>query len=300
MIDAEFKNKYKEYKKDVEDFINSTLIVSTLPQKNIYESQTYSLSNGGKRLRPVLALAVCEALKGKKEYVLPFAVAIEKIHTYSLVHDDLPAMDNDDYRRGRLSTHKVYGEAMAILTGDALLNSAFETMSECCVKYLQDCPHMLQAMLYIARAAGSEGMIGGQVIDIESEGMGVIPYELLKKMHSCKTGALIKASVISSAMICNPNKNVMCALDDYSDALGLAFQIKDDLLDVEGEFDKLGKTIGKDSENNKPTYVSLFGIEKARELLIQATSIAINSVKIPEINSEFLIYLAKYLQERNK
>ena len=299
MNETEFINKYDEFKKEVEDYLNSKLIIPKLPQRNIYESQIYSISNGGKRLRPVLALAVCEALKGKKEYVLPFAAAIEKIHTYSLVHDDLPAMDNDDYRRGKLSTHKVYGEALGILTGDALLNSAFETMSECCEKYLHDCPDMIKAMSYITRAAGCEGMIGGQVIDIESEGKGTMSYELLRKMHSYKTGALIKAPVIASAIICNSSKDVIHALEKYSVALGLAFQIKDDLLDVEGEFDKLGKTIGKDSKNKKPTYVTSFGIQRAQELLEEATSMAINSVKIPEINSGFLIYLAKYLQGIN-
>lgn len=300
MNDTEFSCKYTEYHESIENYINSTLIIPKSPQKNIYISQIYSMSNGGKRLRPILSLAVCDALGGDREYVLPFAVAIEKIHAYSLVHDDLPAMDNDDYRRGRLSTHKVYGEAMAILTGDALLNSAFETMAECCEKYLHICPQMIQAMLYIAKAAGSEGMIGGQVIDVESEGMGVIPYELLKIMHSFKTGALIKASVISAAMICKSSKNVIDALIDYADALGLAFQIKDDLLDVEGNFANLGKTTGKDVESKKPTYVAVFGIEKARELLKQSTLAAINSVNNLDIKSDFLIYLAKYLQERNK
>lgn len=263
------------------------------PQKKIYEAMAYSLFAGGKRLRPVIMMMTAKMLGKEPETVLPFACAIEMIHTYSLIHDDLPAMDNDDLRRGKPTNHKVFGEATAILAGDALLTLAFETAASYNVEGV--CKKaVLAATAELAKAAGADGMIGGQIVDIESRDEDA---ELLKYLHSLKTGALIRASGIIGAILSGANDEQISAIDSFCANLGIAFQIQDDLLDVLGTEAELGKPIGSDAENSKSTYVTLFGTEKARELSAEYTERAIRSLDIFESNGE-LCALARKLTER--
>ncbi|MBI3030899.1 MAG: polyprenyl synthetase family protein [Candidatus Rokubacteria bacterium] len=214
----------------------------------------YSVFAGGKRLRPILVIAGAEAVGGKMERVLPAACALELIHTYSLIHDDLPAMDDDDYRRGRLTNHKVYGEAIAILAGDALLTLAFGLLAE---------HASLDVVREVAAAAGTFGMIGGQVVDIQSEGKSV-DAETLEYIHRHKTAALIRASLVSGAMLSAASAPALTAIREAGTHLGLAFQIVDDILDVEGSLEELGKTAGSDRRKKKVTYPEQFGLEASR------------------------------------
>ena len=248
----DFTCEYKKYLESIEEWLKEilppkSLTVDNFPEKRIYEAMEYSLMAGGKRIRPVLALAVCDMLNGDTKEVIPFAGAIELIHTYSLIHDDLPCMDNDDYRRGKLTNHKVFGEAMAVLAGDGLLNFAFETMLGETAKNDEKTFLRLKTAYMISMAAGTKGMIGGQVIDMESEKTN-ISYELLCQMHRMKTGALIKASVLAPAILLNVDKNLYSKLEVYADNIGLAFQIKDDILDYEGNSEIVGKSTGSDTE----------------------------------------------------
>jgi len=250
-----------------------------------------------------MAAAVCEMFGGKLEDILPFACGIEMIHTYSLVHDDLPAMDNDDYRRGKLSNHKVFGEGMAILAGDALLNDAFEIMINSCMESfnkhdIKKGIAKVKAMGAIANASGINGMIGGQIIDLEYEGK-IPTEEILKKMHACKTGALIKASIVSSAIIQGASDEETEYLELYGEYLGLAFQIKDDILDVEGTFENMGKPVGSDSISGKATYVSIYGVEKSEIMLKEATNKAILSLEYFKNSGEFLSSLATHMLKRD-
>lgn len=290
----EFMEKQKSYAEIVNDFLGNYIKENDLIEKSIYSAMCYSLLAGGKRLRPVLALAVCDMLSGDLKEVLPFACAVEMIHTYSLIHDDLPAMDNDDYRRGKLTNHKVYGESLAILAGDGLLNMAFELMIESTSNNCKDIENKVKAMAYIAKSSGVRGMIGGQVIDTESENKQV-SIETLEYMHRCKTGALIKAPVISAAIICKASSEDMQSLGNYAESLGLAFQIKDDILDVEGSTEKLGKKVGSDESNKKTTYVSLYGLEKSKQMLKGTTEEAIKNIEKFGAKAVFLKELAEYL-----
>ncbi len=293
-----FNTDFKQYSELVENWIKTNVRVEELPQKRLYEAMEYSLLAGGKRLRPVLSLAVCDMLKGDPNTVLPFACGIELIHTYSLIHDDLPCMDNDDYRRGKPTNHKVFGEALAVLAGDGLLNQAFEIMLNETAKDQAHCLSRAKAALVIAKAAGTAGMIGGQVVDMESEGKE-ISYELLCTMHEKKTGALIKASILAPAELLNAPEPIKNALSCYADNIGLAFQIKDDILDFEGNSDLVGKPTGSDVKNHKSTFVTALGIKKAKELLKVAVQGAVDALKsLP--NADFLIETAAYIAEREK
>ena len=269
------------------------MIVEENPQKKIYEAEEYSLMAGGKRLRPVIMMMTAKMCGKSPELVLPFAVAIEMIHTYSLIHDDLPAMDNDDLRRGRPTNHKVYGEAMAILAGDALLTKAFETAASFRDETVSK-ERVLRAISILAMASGDNGMIGGQVVDIESRNED---EKLLKYLHSLKTGALIRASGVIGAILAGATDEEIKAVDSFCDNLGIAFQIQDDILDVTGTEAELGKPIGSDAENDKSTYVTLFGIEKAEKLAGEYTQKAIASLENFSENSE-LVALAKRLMGR--
>jgi geranylgeranyl diphosphate synthase, type II len=223
----------------------------------------YSLFAGGKRVRPILAIAATEAVGGTAEDVLPMACALECIHTYSLIHDDLPALDNDDYRRGRLTNHKVFGEANAILAGDALLTFAFELMGDV-RQWKQFMPaRVVQVIHEVAHAIGTFGMIGGQVVDLQMEGQDV-ELPTLQYIHAHKTGALIRASVRSGAILGGGSPAEVEALTHYGTHVGLAFQIVDDILDVEGASAVLGKTAGKDAAAGKPTYPALYGLDESR------------------------------------
>lgn len=283
----------------VERYLNEYFdgLEQDVPEKNLLKSMRYSLLGAGKRIRPVLALAVAKMLGEQIGTVMPFAVSIEMIHTYSLIHDDLPAMDNDDYRRGKLTNHKVYGEAMAILAGDALLNEAFELMLKSSLADRAKMEQFIKAALVIAEAAGKTGMIAGQVIDMESEGKK-LSEEALKDMHRKKTGALLKASVLVPAILAGSTDEILESLAQYADSVGLAFQIKDDILDVESSLDELGKPAGSDLKNNKTTYVSLFGIDKAKLMLNEATECAVDALKPYGEKAWFLREAAYFIANR--
>ena len=272
----EFYAQYDNTRRVVEESLTSFISgAENSPQKIIFDSMKYSLEAGGKRIRPVLLLETIKMMGGDCSAGIPFACAVEYIHTYSLIHDDLPAMDDDDLRRGKPTNHRVFGEAVAILAGDGLLNSAFEIMSGEILK--NNCIGSVKAMNVIASCAGVNGMIAGQIVDIESEGRS-ISYEELRYLHSKKTGALIKASVMAGAYIAGANEEELKAVERYSENIGLAFQITDDILDVTGNTSELGKNTGSDIQNDKSTYVSLFGIEKARLLAQDCLKDAVESL----------------------
>jgi geranylgeranyl diphosphate synthase, type II len=228
----------------------------------IHEAMRYSVFAGGKRLRPMLALLGCEAVGGKAEDAMPAAVALELIHTYSLVHDDLPAMDDDDYRRGRPTCHKVYGEAVAILAGDALLTHAFHVLTDPATSAVP-AARRLQMIAEISAAAGSVGMVGGQTMDIQAEGKTLDPATLLT-LHSKKTGALLRASLRVGGMAGGADDAALASLTRYGEHVGLAFQIVDDILDIEGSSAEMGKTAGSDLRKHKATYPGVFGLEASR------------------------------------
>ncbi len=275
-----------------------------LPE-SLREAMEYSLMAGGKRLRPVLCLTTAQMCGLEEKNVLPFAAAIELIHTYSLIHDDLPAMDDDDLRRGKPSNHKQFGEAMAILAGDALLTDAFVFMtsvSSCCSTGTIPAENTLRALAYLGRAAGSRGMVGGQVLDMNYTGEENISLEKLRTMHAMKTGALIQASCVCGALLAGASLDVVQALEKYGAALGTAFQIADDILDVTADTATLGKPAGSDEEQGKNTYPSLVGLEQSRVLAHEQKEIALQSLAhLPQIEGAecaFLRGLASYVVAR--
>lgn len=248
-------------------------------RKNLFESMEYSLMAGGKRIRPQLVLEFCRVCGGDAAKAMPFACAVEMIHSYSLIHDDLPCMDDDDLRRGKPTNHKVYGEATALLAGDALLTLAFETMLSPESIAAVGADRAACAAGELAKAAGAHGMVGGQIIDLESEDRQV-PLEVLEKMDEGKTGALILASCRMGCILAGAGAEQLRAADVYARSIGLAFQIVDDLLDVTGDAALLGKNTGMDSERGKSTYVSLLGVEKARETVERLTQTAVDALSI--------------------
>lgn len=293
----DFDSIYKSYLSKVTEGLEKFLPLMDGNTEKIYSAMRYSLFAGGKRIRPVLTLAVADTLGADVEDALPFACALEMIHTYSLIHDDLPAMDNDDLRRGRPTNHKVFGEGMAILVGDGLLNKAFEIMTKAALKTGGDTNTKIRAMDRVATGAGVLGMIGGQVIDIEFEGKS-ITEETLRQMHAMKTGALLKASVLAGAEVAFADENTILALSGYADAIGLAFQICDDILDVEGSTEKLGKPCGSDVVNNKSTFVTFYGLDGAKEKLEKVTNDAVCSLDRLDCECSFLKELAIRLSRR--
>jgi len=255
----------------------------------------YSLMAGGKRLRPVLLMAAADAVGGRGDLYVTTGCALEMIHTYSLIHDDLPAMDNDDYRRKKPTNHKVYGEGTAILAGDALLTLAFEVM----LRQKDAAPETLTAVVReMSIAAGANGMVGGQAIDLDSEGKE-ISMETLRKMHMGKTGALFRAALRSGAILAGASETQLAALTRYAENFGLAFQITDDILDVTGDEAAIGKPVGSDEKNHKSTYVTLTSLEEAGKLAAQAVDEAEKALEIFGENAAFLRELAAYLLERN-
>lgn len=253
-----FENKYNEYKNIAENRMEELLNIKG-SSADVIKAMKYSVDAGGKRIRPVLTLSICEALGGNIQEATDYACAIEFIHTYSLIHDDLPAMDNDDLRRGKPTNHKVFGEGMAVLAGDGLLNFAYEVMLNSAKKH--GCKRkFVEAASIIAEASGIFGMVGGQSIDI---GSGIEDGDILLEMYSKKTGALINAACMSGCVIAE-REDLAEIIGDFSRNLGLAFQIKDDILDIVGNVEKLGKTIGSDANNSKGTYVALFGLEESK------------------------------------
>lgn len=260
------------------------------------DSMEYSLTAGGKRLRPVLLMAAADAVGANGNQFVQVACAIEMIHTYSLIHDDLPAMDNDDYRRGKLTNHKVYGEAMAILAGDALLTQAFEVMLR---QQGVSAELLVQVVREMSVAAGPNGMVGGQVIDMLSEGKR-ISMEELRKMHMGKTGALFRAAIRSGAIMAGADEKQLQALTVYADCFGLAFQITDDILDVVGDEAVIGKPVGSDERNEKSTYVTLTSLDEARQLAADTVKQAVEALQIFGDKASFLRELVEMLLDRNK
>lgn len=258
------------------------------------EAMHYSLMAGGKRLRPIMLMAAADAVGQDGTTFIQTACGLEMIHTYSLIHDDLPAMDNDDYRRGKPTNHKIYGEAMAILAGDALLTMAFETIAQ---QPDADAAKLLRVIGEISAAVGSAGMVGGQAIDLLSENSRV-GIDVLQKMHAAKTGDLFKAALRSGAILASADETQLTALTVYAEKFGLAFQITDDILDVVGDEVQIGKPVGSDEKNHKSTYVTLYSLEEARKMAQQAVNEAVEALNCFGAEADFLRVLVRYLIER--
>ena len=293
-----FEKQLSLYAEMINARLDEVFVQKECMQKSVYDAMRYSVLAGGKRIRPVLTLAVCDMLGGSLEDALRFAVSLECIHTYSLIHDDLPCMDNDDMRRGMPTCHKKFGEANALLAGDGLLTFAFEYMADF-EEYKTLSPEtVLRIALEIAKAAGGTGMIGGQVVDLESEGNPDVTEEILTYIHNRKTGALIRAAVAAGAIVAGANEKEIKALADFADGIGLAFQVQDDILDCTGNAEVLGKPIGSDAENGKSTYVTLLGLEKATQKAEKLTADAVSALDIFGNKAEFLKNLAMWLMRR--
>lgn len=294
------KRCYDDYKKMIDEHLLDFLPNIDNKSISLYESMKYSLTAGGKRIRPVLLLAACDFAGGDVREALPYACAMEYIHTYSMIHDDLPAMDNDDLRRGVPTNHKVYGEALAILAGDGLLTSAFEAMNKDLMLYLDDANQMakrIRAINAIAKGAGCRGMVAGQVSDIEGEN-NEYSNEMLEYIHINKTGALIISAIKAGLYLGNPTKDMLSNFDIYSENLGLAYQIADDILDEIGDPKELGKAIGSDKKQHKNTYTSLNGLEAAFARLEHLTDDALEAIAPYYDNAEFFRDLALQLKTR--
>lgn len=289
----------KQVQRDIEVTLAQLLPISDLPEKRLYEAMSYSALEGGKRLRPALFLAVLDLLgvEEKKDF-LPFAAAIEMIHCYSLIHDDLPAMDNDDYRRGRLTNHRVYGEAMAILAGDGLLTYAFQVMLGVRIPGVP-AEQVLSAARLMADCAGLSGMVAGQAVDILNEGKP-LTIEQLAYIHSKKTGAMIKGAVVSAAILVGATEKETQALTTYSEQIGLAFQIADDILDVVGDSKEIGKEVGSDDKNGKVTYPSLLGLEEAYARGEIAIAEAVRALSLWGQEGDLLREMARFCLQRRK
>ena len=298
-MDKKNEPREQQYLEMIERKLNELLPEETSRQEELIRAMRYSLLAGGKRIRPILVLEFCRLCGGSAETALPFACAVEMVHTYSLIHDDLPCMDNDDLRRGRPSNHKVFGEAMALLAGDALLTMAFETMLSTKAVSPAGAERAAKAAGILASAAGAHGMVGGQVIDLKSEGKK-ISLETLKVMDEYKTGALISAAARMGCALGGAQEQQTEAARRYAGALGLAFQIVDDILDVTGDTATLGKPAGSDSENDKSTYVTLLGLENAQKAVKELTETAVSALECFGGDGEYLVSLAQRLASREK
>lgn len=269
-------------------------------QQTVLDAMDYSVFAGGKRLRPILMEASFQMFGGTTDAIMPFMAAIEMIHTYSLVHDDLPAMDNDEYRRGKKTTHAVYGEAMGILTGDALLNRAYETIAAAIVQYPGDA-RLGRAFAVLAKKAGVFGMVGGQVVDVESEKKGQqVGQEKLDFIYRLKTGALIEAALMIGAILAGASEAQVDQMEAAGTRLGMAFQIQDDILDVTSTFEVLGKPIGSDGRNEKVTYVTFGGLQKAKEDVQRLSEEAVAILEGCAGEHTFLRELFRFLIHREK
>lgn len=288
------KELWEERRACVEKQLASELKRTKEIDATLTEAMRYSLLAGGKRLRPIMLMAAADALGARGIDYITTGCAIEMIHTYSLIHDDLPAMDNDDYRRGRLTNHKVYGDGMAVLAGDALLTLAFEVMLR---QEGVPADTLLHVVREMSMAAGAGGMVGGQALDLASEGKK-IDMETLRAMHMGKTGALFRAAIRSGAILGGANERQLAALTDYAEYFGLAFQITDDILDVTGDETVIGKPVGSDMRNDKSTYVTLASLETARELAGNAVQNAVRALDPFGAEADFLRELVAYLVER--
>lgn len=284
---------------EIEKVISSYLPKEEGYQRTIMEAMNYSVLAGGKRLRPMLMQETYRLFGGKSRVIEPFMAAIEMIHTYSLVHDDLPAMDNDEYRRGKKTTHAVYGEAMGILAGDALLNYAYETAA-LAFDMEPENPGIGRAFQVLTRKAGIYGMVGGQTVDIESEGSTDMTREKLDFIYRLKTSALLESSMLIGAILAGATKNEQKLIEEIAGEVGLAFQIQDDILDVTSTMEVLGKPIGSDEKNNKFTYVTFEGLDKAKADVAELSEHAITHMNTLVVKNEFLTELLRYLISREK
>lgn len=296
------EKSFEEYRDIVEEHLLDFIPSFDDKSISLYESMKYSLTAGGKRIRPVLLLAACDFAGGDIYEAIPYAVALEYIHTYSLIHDDLPAMDDDVLRRGKPTNHRVYGDAIAILAGDGLLNTAFEAIYKDMFLYF-DQPEKLtpriKAAYTIAKGAGCQGMIAGQISDIESEGQS-ISTEMLEYIHINKTGALIKSAIKAGLFLGNADSELIESMDKYAEYLGLAYQISDDILDVTSSTEVLGKTVGIDTADNKSTFVSVLGLEESKRKLNETFEAAKDSIAHYYDNAEFFSLLIDKLKDRKK
>lgn len=290
---ATFSTKYKQL---VEEYLKESVSELTAPAI-LKEAMLYSLEAGGKRIRPLLLFATVEAFGKKGEIGLEAAAAIEMIHTYSLIHDDLPSMDNDDLRRGKPTNHKVFGEAHAILAGDALLTYSFQILSKASSEHIP-VDVKLQLVMELAKAAGAEGMVGGQVADMDGEGKP-LNLDELEYIHIHKTGKLLAYSVVAGALIAGANPHQIEKFATFAHHLGLAFQIRDDILDLEGDEQVIGKKVGSDEQNNKSTYPSLLTMDGARQSLVKHITLAKEALNSMELETELLKEITDLVANRN-
>lgn len=289
------KEYLKERKTIIDARLQQLLVTDVTPFKPLYDAMNYSLMAGGKRIRPILMLAVVEALGKDASAYLDMGCALECVHTYSLIHDDLPAMDNDDLRRGKPTNHVVYGEGMAILAGDGLLTYAFELMA----RQTHIAPAKLAAIIStFAYAAGPAGMVGGQAYDLECEGNKSIGIDGLKLLHKSKTGVIFKAAIDIAAILGDASPEQKKALDEYALHMGLTFQITDDILDFVGDEKTLGKPVGSDEKNNKATYVTIFSLDEARRLAKESADAAVKALKPFGEKARILTELVQYMLVR--
>ena len=291
----DIKERLKERSAYVEEKLSQYLPSENDYPDILFKAMRYSIFAGGKRLRPILLLEVNKLFGGADETAAPFACALEMIHTYSLIHDDLPAMDDDNFRRGRLTSHKAFGEGMAILAGDALLSHAFEVMSR--ITCERDDKLGAKAMYAIAFGAGVNGMIAGQVVDVISEGKA-IDKNTMNYIHLNKTAALIQAAFRAGGCLGGANEETIALLNEAAVKIGMAFQIQDDILDVIGTQEEMGKSVLSDSKNDKTTYISLFGIEESNRIVEKLSNEAIEILMNFGKRSEFLVEITKYLMDR--
>lgn len=293
-----FKEELNQHVEQIETIIKSYLPKENGFQKTVIEAMNYSILAGGKRIRPMLMQETYRLFGGTGEVIFPFMAAIEMIHTYSLVHDDLPAMDNDEYRRGRKTTHAVYGEAMGILAGDGLLNFAFETATEA-FQISNDYERIGKAFRILSVKAGIFGMIGGQSVDIENDGKP-IEKDTLDFIYRLKTAALIESSMMIGAVLAGADETQVKIVEQIASNIGLAFQIQDDILDITSTIEVLGKPINSDEKNHKITYVTLEGLEKAKEDVKEISSMALTLLEELKVKNEFLNSLINMLITREK
>jgi geranylgeranyl diphosphate synthase type II len=294
----DLKSYLKERCALVDAALNSFLPPEDELPFSLHKAMRYSVFAGGKRVRPILMLAACEAVGGTIEQAMPAACAMEMIHTYSLIHDDLPAMDDDDYRRGTPTNHKVFGEATAILAGDALLTQAFILLSDASAAAAVDPARRLRVIREIAGCAGSRGMVGGQVVDMESEGQPEIDLATVQYIHTHKTGALIKASVKAGAILGGADDAGIASITRYGEACGLAFQIADDILDIEGTTEEIGKDAGSDQARGKATYPAVLGLAESKQRAAELTDMAIDALAPFGDRAEPLREIARYIVYR--
>ena len=293
-----FQDELKRRTDEIEEMFRSFLPAEEGFARTMAQAMNYSMLAGGKRLRPMLIQETYRLFGGTEKVAEPFMAGMEMIHTHSLIHDDLPALDNDDYRRGRLTTHKVYGEAMGVLSGVALLNYAYETMLQA-FSFTEDQDRVICALKVMAEKTGIHGMLGGQSVDVENDGKS-LEKEMLDYIYRNKTSALIEASMMTGAILAGADEQQVAVVEEAAGNIGLAFQIQDDILDVTSTDEELGKPVHSDEKNNKVTYVTLFGIEEASRQVELLSEKAIKLLKSLNKNNEFLYLLIEKVINRRK